>query len=464
MRDMKYQIRATLSRLMLLGAVLVFTGCGDPKPVPYSISLEVWGVFDDSDVLRDIFADYRELNPYIKDITYRKLSPDTYKEDLLSALAAGNGPDIFMMRNTWAAGFGDKVVPAPTLFVTEKKFRDSFVDVAAEDFLTAQGQALAVPLSVDSLGLYYNKDLFNAAGIAEPPKTWEELLQDIEKLTNIDTYGNITRSAVSLGTGENINRSVDVLLALMLQLGAKTETTSFLDDAMATKALDFYTSFARLDSAFYTWSPRQHYSIDAFYEGTLGMTVNYAYQYPVFRQKNAKFNFAVAPLPQFSGTAPVNFANYWGLAVTKNKAMPANVNSGGNGQALTADSYQVARVHEAWQLLHYLAFPHQDNKLTLYNALSLTSKEVVTKGDPAVIYLEKTKKPAARRDLIENQKNDVALAPFVTGNLIAKTWKPGSNAEAAEALIVDTINSVNRGERTTKEALSVLKNRFQQFR
>lgn len=461
---MSFSLRPWLSRLMLLGAVLVLTGCGDPKPTPYSISLEVWGVFDDSDVLRDIFSDYRALNPYIKDITYRKLSPDTYKEDLLSALASGNGPDIFMMRNTWQAGFGDKVVPAPTLFVTEKKFRETFVDVVAEDFLTSQGQALAVPLSVDSLGLYYNKDLFNAAGIAEPPKTWEELLKDVEKLTQVDAYGNITRSAVSLGTGENINRSADVLLALMLQLGAKTDTTNFLDDTSATKALDFYTGFSRLDSAFYTWSPRQHYSIDAFYEGTLGMTVNYAYQYPVFRQKNAKFNFAVAPLPQFSGNAPVNFANYWGLAVAKNKAMPANVNSGGNGTPLTPDSYQVARVHEAWQLLHYLAFPHANNKLTLYNALSLTSKDMLLKNDPTAVYLEKTKKPAARRDLIEGQTNDVALAPFAAGNLIARTWKPGSNAEAAEALLIDTINAVNRGERTTREALSVLKNRFQQFR
>lgn len=452
------------SRLMLLAAVLVLTGCGEPKPVPYNISLEVWGVFDDSDALRSIFSDYQQLNPYIKNITYRKLDPDTYKEDLLSALASGNGPDIFMMRNTWQAGFGDKVVPAPTLFVTEKKFRDTFVDVVADDFLTSQGQALAVPLSVDSLGLYYNKDLFNAAGIAEPPKTWEELLQDVEKLTQVDAYGNITRSAISLGTGQNVNRSVDLLLTLMLQLGAKTDTTSFLNEASATKALDFYTSFSRLGSAFYTWSPRQHYSIDAFYEGTLGMTVNYAYQYPIFRQKNAKFNFAVAPLPQFSGNTPVNFANYWGLAVAKNKTMPANLNSGSNGVTLSSESYQVVRTHEAWQLLHYLAFPHPDSKLTLYNALASTSKEVQIKSDPTVRYLEITKKPAARRDLIEGQKDDVALAPFATGNLIAKTWKPGTNAEAAEALIVDTINAVNRGERNTREALSVLKNRFEQFR
>ncbi len=453
---------SSLSRLSLLVAVFVLAGCGDSKTTSYSISLEIWGVFDDSDALQGIFSNYREINPYVKDITYRKLSPDTYKADILDALASGNGPDIFMIRNTWQEGFADKVVPAPTSFVTEKQFRETFVDVAAADFLTTQGQALAVPLSVDSLALYYNKDIFNAAGIAEPPKTWEDLLKTVERLTEIDTYGNINRSAIALGTGENINRSADLLIMLMLQLGANTDSINFLDEPGAVKAFDFYAQFSRLDSPFYTWSPREHYSIDAFYEGTLGMTVNYSYHYETFRQKNAKFNFAVAPLPQFSGEQAVNFANYWGLAVTKNKTMKSELNS--SGPVLSPDSYQVARVHEAWQFLNYLTMPHPGNTFTLRNALSQTTKDVVLKNDPAKRYLEITKKPAARRDLIESQRENVALAPFVTGNLIAKTWKPGRNVEAAESLLVDTINAVNRGERNTREALSVLKNRFQQFR
>ncbi len=458
---MLVRFSAITSRAILLLAVLVLTGCGDPKPAAYTVSLEVWGVFDDSDVIQSIFAEYRKLNPYIKEIKYRKLSPDTYKADLLDALAAGSGPDIFMMRNTWQEGFSDKVVPSPTLFVNEKKFRETFVDVVADDFLTDQGQALAVPLSVDSLALYYNKDIFNAVGIAEPPKTWEDLLRIVEKLTDIDAYGNINRSAIALGTGENINRSADLLLALMLQLGADTRSSNFIDESAAIKALDFYSQFSRLDSPFYTWSPREHYSIDAFYEGTLGMTVNYSYHYETFRQKNAKFNFAVAPLPQFAGQAPMNFANYWGFAVAKNKTMPASLS---DGPQLSPDGYQVARVHEAWQFLHYLTFPHPENKVTLYNALTPTSKEMIVSKDPTLMYLEATKKPAARRDLLESQKENFSLAPFVTGNLIAKSWKPGKNVEAVEALMVDTINAVNRGERNTYEALSVFKNRFQRFR
>lgn len=440
--------------------LLVLSGCGKEKPTPYNVTLDVWGVFDDSDTLTKLFSEYKKLNPYVRDIRYRKLAPETYREDLINAMAAGTGPDIFMMRNTWQEAFGDKLVPAPTSLISEKRFRDSFLDVVVHDFLSKDGKILATPLSVDTLALYYNKDLFNAAGIAKPPETWEDLLGLVRKLTEIDQYGNIKRSAIALGTGDNINRSSDLLLALMLQLGADPADRTMSSSA-AEKALEFYQQFAKVSSPFYTWSPREHYSIDAFYEGTLGMLVNYAYQYDTLRQKNAKLNFAVAPLPQFAGTQPVNFANYWGWAVAKNKTYVAE--SGVSNNPMSPDAYQTARVHEAWQLIHYLAFPHEGNVLTLYNALSQTSKSVTLTFDPTKQYLDQTKKPAARRDLVEGEKEDARLAPFAIGGLIAKSWNLGPNTEAAEVLIVGAINAINRGERTISGALSVLSARLKQF-
>jgi len=445
---------------LLFLALVLLSGCGEPATTPYTVRLEVWGVFDDSEVLRDIFNDYKKLNPYVKEISYRKLSPETYKADLLDALASGNGPDIFMVRNAWQEAFDDKVVPAPGPLVSLKEVQDAFVDVVAQDFVTPDGTVLALPLSVDSLALYYNKDLFNAAGITAPPATWEELLALVQPLTTIDLYGNITRAAASLGTGDNINRSADLLLTLMLQQGETLSRDGFSGSAGAGQAFGFYHQFAKLDSPYYTWSPREHYSIDAFVEGTLAMTVNYSYHYATFRQKNAKLNFAVAPLPQFAGKQPVNFANYWGFAVAKNKTFVPDTNS---RAPLPPDTYQEARTHESWQLIRYLTMPHAGGVMTLYNALSKTPQEITLGSDPARQYLEKTGKPAARRDLVREQQGDVALDPFARGNLIAKSWRPGNNVEATETLLVDAINAVNRGERTTDEALSVFSTRFKQL-
>lgn len=456
---MKRRISLAAAVLLLGGSLLALSGCGEPESVSYAVSLEVWGTFDDSDAFNQVANEYKKLNPYVREVKYRKLAPETYKEDLLDAMAAGNGPDIFMLRNTWLSNFADKAVPAPATMFTEKTVRDTFVDVVAEDFLNTEKQVMAVPLSVDSLALYYNKDIFNAAGITAPPKTWEELVAMVPLLVKQDEFGNLNQTAVALGAGDNVNRASDILLALMQQYGASIADTHF-GDQMDRQALEFYTQFSRLGLPTYTWNQRQHYSIDAFYEGTLGMMINYSYHYPTIRQKNAKLNFAVAPLPQFKDRVPTNFANYWGFAVAKNKTQVADPSR--SQATLSTENYQQARVHEAWQFLAYLTLPHPTGVLRLKNAFSGTTADFPLPLDPAKKYIELTKKPAARRDLIDTQKDDIILSPFVAGNLIAKSWKPG-NTEQAEGLLVETISTVVRGERTINEALSILDNRLTQL-
>jgi len=454
---MKKSLRRLFSLSFLSVSLLVLSGCGEAETVPYQITLEVWGTFDDSDAFNKVAADYGKINPYVKEVIYRKLPPETYKEDLINAMASGTGPDIFMIKNTWGPSFADKAVPAPIAIFSEKVAREAFVDVVIDDFLNAEKQMLAAPLSVDSLALYYNKDIFNAVGIAAPPKTWEELIAMIPILTRVDDYGNINQSAVALGTGDNVNRSSDILLNLMMQFDSSITDTQFADQA-DQQALDFYTRFARLGLPTYTWNQRQHYSIDAFYEGTLGMMLNYSYHYPTIRQKNAKLNFAVAPLPQFKDKVPVNFANYWGFTVARNKTQAVAKR---DQQVLSPDNYQKARINESWQFLNYLTLPHPTNTIRFTNIFSGEFADVALTFDPAKDYLEFTKKPAARRDLIEMQKGDPVLAPYATGNLVAKSWKPG-NTEQAEGLLVDTINIVNRGERSITDALAIFGTRFMQ--
>lgn len=455
----------TLFLTAVVCSAVLLSGCGfkSAPPEKYLVKLEVWGTFDDTDAYADMFNEYRKINPYVGEITYRKLPLETYKEDLLNALAAGKGPDIFMIRNAWRSSFEDKIVPAPDIFVTEKQFRDVFVDVVADDFIS-EGKIYGVPLSVDSLGLYYNKDIFNAAGITSPPVTWEELLADVEKLNNIDGFGNIDQSAVALGTAYNINRSTDILTALMLQMESGINQTRSgrieFSDENSRRALDFYTQFARVSSNYYSWNPRLHYSIDAFYEGTLGMMINYSYHSATIKQKNAKLNFGVAPLPQFAGKVPVNVANYWGFAVAKNK-VTEDTGAGGlsrNAVKLDATTENTLRIHEAWQLLNYMALPHQEGKITLRNGLAGTAADFPLTSDPTKEYLEKTNKPAARRDLIEAQKNDLLIAPFALGNLIAKNWYQG-NVEAVETIFAEMINGVNLGEKSISEALTTASNR-----
>lgn len=462
--SMKYSFGITRF-LLAFGIAFLLGGCvfREAPQEPYSIDLEVWGVFDDTDAYAEIFSAYQKINPYVGEIRYRKLQPENYQEELLNALAANKGPDIFMIQNTWTPAFSDKIQPAPDNF-SEKNFREAFVDVMADDFIGPDSKIYGSALSVDSLALYYNKDLLNASGIANPPTTWEELASETQTLTRLTGSGNFDQSAVALGTARNINRSTDIFLAMNFQLGvdlsSEQNTTGGFSGPNSRKALEFYTQFANISSPQYTWNAAQDYSIDAFYEGRLAMMANYSWQYAAVKQKNAKLNIGIAPLPQFIGGKQSNVANYWGYVVAKNKEyVPAEDK---NAVITSKEMYNTLRQHEAWQLLRYMTYPHPTKTITLENGITKTTKDFPLAFDPSLKYLEDTKKPAARRDLIETQQQDLILGPFASGNLIAESWQQ-SDTRQSEAILADTIESVVRGERSIIDALSVATNRLQEL-
>ena len=440
--------------------VVLFSGCGSSSsPSSYKVTLEVWGLFDDSAVFDSIIGKYKAINPYVTDIKYKKLTQDTYKQDILDALASGQGPDIILIQNTWLPSFENKLVPAPVLVTNEQEVRTNFPDVVADNFLDG-ANVYALPLSVDSLALYYNKDMFNAAGITAAPKTWNDFSTDVGELTKISQTGDITQSGAAMGNSESltdggINRASDILELLMYQNGATMPSPenhqSVFEQGVVgpdgrvvqagANALNYYTQFARISSPAYTWSPRMHYSIDAFTQGTAAMMLNYSWQLATVRSQNPKLNFAVAPVPQVNPDNPVNFANYWAYAVVKNKLQPADAAGQGGGSMSTVQNQ--ARVHEAWEFLKFLTMKN-NGTVHLVNAVTKNSKDFPEAMDPAAVYLNTTQKPAARRDLIDQQKSNPDLSPFALGNLIAKSWYR-LDPDATDSVMTGAIDSVNKG-------------------
>ncbi len=465
---MKYYIKIIIL-VIFLGGLLTISGCGckQANPHQYDLSLEIWGTLDEGDALNGIFENYRKIDANISKITYKKIATDTYKKELIDALASGQGPDIFLLNNTWLPSFKDKIVAAPTTqgVLNEQKFRSNFVDVAANDFIN-DGKIYAVPLSVNSLGLYYNKDLFNQAGITTPPVDWNQFIDDVRKLTKIDATGEIRQSGAAIGTTYNINRSTDVLNLIMLQ----RETNMVNDQGRANfnssiilgnqtafpgeDALNFYTQFASSSSPNYTWNPNQHYSIDAFAEGHVAMMFNYSWHIATVTNKAPKLNFAVAPVPQFADTPKVNFANYWAFGVAKNK-----IAEKGSTQSTKPPASNDERVAEAWKFLTYLTTKPDGTFVATSSGIGL-GKTLSADFDPAKSYLEKTGEPAARRDIIEIQKNDPTIGVFATDNLIDKSWSE-SDPSSIEAIFAEMIDQVNKGQSTVSDALKTASTRVQ---
>lgn len=456
---MKKQTFKLAFSLLTITGTLLLSGCLKQAGTSYMVNLEVWGMFDSSGTFEEIVNQYKSINPFIGEIKFRKFTAEEYRRELIDGLAAGQGPDIFLINNSWMPTFKDKIVPAPDKTIRELDVKNNFVDVVADDFVE-EGKVYGVPLSVDSLALFYNKDLFNAKGITAPPATWDELVEDVKKFTERDEFNNITRSGVAMGTAYNINRSTDILSLLMMQRGGKmssrAEKKVFLSDPIdvtgestkpAETALDFYTKFSNITSDVYTWNPRMHYSIDSFSEGVTAMMLNYSWTMATVEKKNPKLNFAIAPVPQIAGKTPITYANYSSFVVAKNKRIETNKLSS------TPISDQV-RIFEAWEFLKYLTLK-TNGTFTVWNAYTGTNKDFGLKEDPAVVYASKTGRPAARKDIIEKQKDDPILSVFAEGNLIARNWYQ-SDAEAVELILAEAIDSINNGSAVLNEALRVV--------
>ncbi len=404
---------------MVIVLAIFFISVLKGNPAPMHATLQFWGTYDDETFYSDVIRAYRQKNPNLT-IEYRQIPFADYENTLVSAFAAGNGPDLFLMHNTWLPKHYDLIQPIPqnvkTPIMAFKDFQSTFVDVATAD-LTSNGQIYGMPLYVDTLAMYYNKDTFNTAGISSPPRTWEDFVQDVAILTKRDDRNNITKSAVAIGTARNINRSTDLLGLLMLQSGVRmtdgnnaTFSKPVENLNVGELALQFYTDFANSGKPDrYTWNDQQKYSIDAFADGNTAMLFNYSHQIPIIRGKAPRLHFGIAPMPQ-PGQADrkVNYANYWAPTVSK--------------QSRYGD--------DAWKFLVFLA---TDDTATLP-------------------YLQASGRPAARKDLIEREKNDPDLGTFATQALTAFSWQQPDNV-SVESIFAKLIDDVNFNHASIHDSL-----------
>lgn len=130
--------------------VVFFVGGRNPTE---KINLTVWGI-DDALAWDYAISRYQKSHSNIR-IKYTELTEDSYEKELINALAAGRGPDIFMINNRWAVKHTDKIVPSPAEKITPSVFRGLFPQVAEYDFLSSDEQIYGLPLSIDTLALFY---------------------------------------------------------------------------------------------------------------------------------------------------------------------------------------------------------------------------------------------------------------------------------------------------------------------
>jgi len=388
----------------------------------------IWGTVDEG-TMQYLLDSLRSQDGSLSDTSYVKKDPATYRQDLINAMAAGTGPDLFVVSQEDLGAMQDKIALMPYATVPQQTYLNAFID-EGQLFLTSQGE-LAMPFLIDPLVMYWNKDTLASAGISGAPQYWSDVLTETPSLTKLDGSSNVTKSAIAMGTWDNISNAKALVSALFMQAGdyittrANDQLVSIIgstpagaQEAPGESALRFYTEFADPSKTNYSWNRSLPNAADAFTAGQLAMYFGFASEYSSLKARNPNLNIGVSLLPQLKGASlQLTYGNLLGLAASKSSRNLA-------GALIVAQ------------------------KLTTPTAIGVLTSQ--------------TGLPPVRRDVAADTSASAAASVFVQSSLIARGWTDPDPAQTDD-IFKTMINSTVSGQNDPAQAVSEAAQAFAQL-
>jgi ABC-type glycerol-3-phosphate transport system substrate-binding protein len=405
-------------------AVLIFSGAfggNANNKAASSAEVSMWGTVPaeviSSIVLQALNAG-EELN-----IKYVQKNESNIESDLVNALASGVGPDLVLAPHTLILKQRDKFLPIPFTTITERQFKDTFAQ-ASEIFL-GEDYVLGMPVFANPLVMYWNRDIFNSAGVPSAPANWSAVQLLPAKMTKIDERGKISASAVALGGVSNVTHYKEILSAQIMQTGNKIVAGQLVTDNKgvlelqrtlvlgqgdgASSALRYFTEFGNPSLPKYSWNSAKNTSLDEFIAGNLGLYFGLASEEQSIRERNPHLNFDIANIPQISGSnLKLTYADVYAISVLKSSK----------------------EVSSAFAVGYKLAF-----------------------GNQAKIISDTIRLPPVRRDLLALVAPDSAQSLFYTASVMAQVWYD-PDWIATRNIFADMIEDVMIGKQSPEGAVS----------
>jgi len=408
--------------ILILFGMLAFSGKislpSGNQPVNYG-EVTVWGTLP-APVMQSIIGDTLR-NERSVTIKYVAKSQATFATDLVEALAAGRGPDLFLIAQDEVLRNLNKIALIPYQSVTERDFKNTFIE-EGELFFRPEG-IVALPFVIDPLVMYWNRDLFTNALITIPPAKWTEFYKMVPRVVVKDASGTITRSFAPLGEYRNISHAKEILSTLIMQAGSPlvvnqagyltaslTVSSDTTVQSPAAQAINFYTQFSRSDKDSYSWNRSLPPSRSMFEAGDLAVYFGYASEYAAIKQKNPHLNFDVALMPQsdIAGTK-ATFGRMQGFAMAKSSK----------------------------------------NLAGAMQAALILSNSAVAEATAHALNL-----PPVRRDLLAVRPTDPVQSVFYDSAIISHAWQDPSPVET-DQLFDQMISAIGSGQQQITQALSV---------
>ncbi len=409
--------------------------------------LDLWVVYDNTEAFQEQIQAFQSNNPGIQVNVKKFVNLDEYEDLIVNEIAEGEGPDIFMIHNSWLPKHLKKLLPMPAdqpIVMTPDIFRQTFFQAAADELIVDE-QIYGIPLSLDNLAIFYNKQHFQdlIATSDSPADLWEGIQEQVIALTKPDNSPErFALAGIAMGRSDNITSAVDILYALMLQYGVEfyddqeqqatfANTVSGIPgvDNPGVEALELYTSFGLSSYRNYSWnesitglSPTEK-ELSPFVRGKVSMIIGYPYIYETLnaaiqgQQRSGGEHIdlediGIAPFPQLvspdEATSRDTYASYFPLVVARTTDMP----------------------QEAWSLVQFLS-----------------------SADGQQTYHKLTNRPTSRKDMVTEQQTEPVFGTFAFQAPFAKSFKIYDD-DAYRRVFAQAIDDVVKNTKTAQQALT----------
>lgn len=324
---------------------------------PVNLSYAIWDV-NQQPAMQEIADKFNEENPNVT-VEIQATAYEDYFTKLQTSISGGAGPDVFWMNgpNFQLYASNEMLAPLDDEDLDTSNYPDSLIDLYSYD-----GSIYGAPKDFDTIAVWYNKDLFDQAGVEYPAEgwTWADMQSAAEQISALgdNTYGI---AASHYGQTDYYNT--------IYQAGGyvinedRTETGYGSPEAL--EGVEFWTDFIANGS-----SPTEEQMTDTepndmFMSGTLGMFTFGSWAAVQYADTDIADQIAVAPLPMgptgnqsvVHGIGNVANANSENLAWAKKFAAFA---SGEEAATIQADSGTVIPAFNGMQQAWIDSTPQYD--------------------------------------------------------------------------------------------------------
>jgi multiple sugar transport system substrate-binding protein len=259
----------------------------------------------------EVKAAFEKDNPDIK-VQLEVVPWDTLRQKLDTDIAAGTNADLAIIGTRWLLDFVKADIVEPLDPLVNDEFRGRFAGAILNPSIM-DAKLMGLPVAASARAMYYNKDLFAKAGIAEPPKTWDDVKAAAEKLKALG--GDIAAFGMQ---GKEIETDVYFYYAMWSYGGEIImDGKSGLGSEAALKAATLYK--AMIDGGLTQKGPTGYNREDVqnlFKKGQVGMMMTAPFLASQIKTEAPNLQYGVVPVPM--GTASATYGVTDSIILFKN--------------------------------------------------------------------------------------------------------------------------------------------------